>query len=354
MLMNELYHYGVKGMKWGVRRYQYADGSLTPAGRKRYQNTDSYADKVYNMLGSKVKDVVNTARYKVNGKQYVDSYLKKGTSFARIQTSPEFEKFAFYATYKKKDQDKYLGLFGKNLTDRANAAAKAAEKKVKDSGKEEDILEAKLLRDKSDNMKVYQLRLDSTKRLRVPSDENASDITWILLKKDSEFKKNVSASIQDSKDKMKRPTQQILFNQAQRALQKDTSRMTSSEKVAVYKALNLSLTNHNPQEIAAQNRFYGELKKKGYNALLDYNDREYSSYHAKRPMIVFDVDSVRLSSVTEADPKIVNQLYRKYNAERIRKETLASTVGLVSRYGTTKVSEASSYVRRRTNDYLRR
>lgn len=33
---NELYHYGMKGMKWGVRRYQNKDGSLTPAGKKRY------------------------------------------------------------------------------------------------------------------------------------------------------------------------------------------------------------------------------------------------------------------------------------------------------------------------------
>ncbi len=34
--MSELYHYGVKGQKWGVRRYQNEDGSLTPEGKKRY------------------------------------------------------------------------------------------------------------------------------------------------------------------------------------------------------------------------------------------------------------------------------------------------------------------------------
>ena len=33
---SELKHWGILGMKWGVRRYQNADGSLTAAGRKRY------------------------------------------------------------------------------------------------------------------------------------------------------------------------------------------------------------------------------------------------------------------------------------------------------------------------------
>lgn len=45
--MNELYHYGTKGQKWGVRRFQNKDGSLTPQGRKRYGD----GGKVYTISG---------------------------------------------------------------------------------------------------------------------------------------------------------------------------------------------------------------------------------------------------------------------------------------------------------------
>jgi len=42
---NSIYHHGVKGMKWGIRRYQNPDGTLTPEGRKRYFNPDGSLTK---------------------------------------------------------------------------------------------------------------------------------------------------------------------------------------------------------------------------------------------------------------------------------------------------------------------
>ena len=348
-MSDTLTHHGVKGQKWGVRRYQYVDGSLTPAGKKRYSKSESSGFS--KLMNTEVKHLVNSAKTQITGKQYVDGYLKQGTTLARIQTSENFEKFAFYATYKKHDVDEYMGLFGKNLMSRAASEATKAEKNAAASGSEADAKVANELRTKADNTKVYQLKLEAMKKLKIPSDENASDITANLLKED-EFKKNVIASIADSKEKMRRPTQQILFSQAQNALAKDPSKLSSSEKTAIYKALNLSLVNHNPQEIAAQNRFYSELKKKGYNALLDYNDKEYSSYHAKRPMIVFDVDSVKLQSVTEANPKVVDRLYMRYNTERILKDVPSNVFGVIGKLGTKTMSECQSYVDDRLEKYL--
>ena len=42
----ELYHFGIKGQKWGVRRYQNPDGTLTAKGKKRLAKNQQYRDKL--------------------------------------------------------------------------------------------------------------------------------------------------------------------------------------------------------------------------------------------------------------------------------------------------------------------
>ena len=45
---HELYHHGIKGMRWGVRRFQNEDGTLTPEGRARLRGyDDDFPDSEY-------------------------------------------------------------------------------------------------------------------------------------------------------------------------------------------------------------------------------------------------------------------------------------------------------------------
>ena len=46
MSSNELIHHGIKGMRWGVRRYQNKDGTLTKAGRKKMAKLDKEYSKL--------------------------------------------------------------------------------------------------------------------------------------------------------------------------------------------------------------------------------------------------------------------------------------------------------------------
>ena len=69
MTYDELKHYGIKGMKWGVRRFQNADGSLTADGRKRYGSEDMRNVKKQVDNGKNVVDGVKRSKAKAAEKR---------------------------------------------------------------------------------------------------------------------------------------------------------------------------------------------------------------------------------------------------------------------------------------------
>ncbi len=89
---SELYHYGTKGQKWGVRRYQNPDGSLTTAGKLHYAKTSARA--VGYLTG------VGAANY---AKDYYKALYKKANKEAKRTSSSKEE----YRALKSKNRDKY-------------------------------------------------------------------------------------------------------------------------------------------------------------------------------------------------------------------------------------------------------
>lgn len=86
-----LAHHGIKGQKWGVRRYQNDDGTLTPEGRERYlkevdraYNESKYMRKVFKDGADKAYAVLKNNK---NGQDFAKSLREKGARDDEIYTA---------------------------------------------------------------------------------------------------------------------------------------------------------------------------------------------------------------------------------------------------------------------------
>ena len=92
----ELYHYGVKGMKWGVRRYQNSDGTLTSAGKKRARQEYREDNKTAFELGKNATISGHAAARSMKRTVKLENALDK-----RYEKDPEGQKFMTKAMHKR-------------------------------------------------------------------------------------------------------------------------------------------------------------------------------------------------------------------------------------------------------------
>ena len=116
-----LEHHGIKGQKWGLRRYQNSDGTLTEAGRKRYSNEIEKAEDRYLKRISKSRPrSTNVTRFKAS---VINKEVTKTKEFKNYRTaSDELDKYGIdhksdfnqkeYARLKNK-HDKALDAYNK-------------------------------------------------------------------------------------------------------------------------------------------------------------------------------------------------------------------------------------------------
>lgn len=381
IINGELYHHGIKGQRWGIRRYQNPDGSLTNAGRARYLGSESFhrgptikelqkdpdvkkrqeevrkarkdlqaakdewnsatkgghlrndeATKNYVRANNKLifakedlRDEKAKKRMEADSREKSKRRLKFEEEYkAKGMTSEE----AALAAYKRERVEKALKIAAGVAVTAAVAygASKYVENNVdriikadvtlsrvatSDTASVQDAFYAVFSKNKSDVNKysglyakqltegrygqihknVYEKTIRATGDLKLASRKSAMKTLQKLVDDDPKYKMDL-----------------INVLSAHGNFAEANALIDGKVTTRVYERMNQTLGSTAKNTDIAK-RFYDTLSSEGYNAIKDVNDKKFSGFMTKTPLIVFNakskvsVDDVRRLSKSEIDAK---------------------------------------------------
>lgn len=261
-----LSHHGILNQKWGVRHgppYPLSGGDYSPA--------------------QKVAVYKHDMRYNsTNNKKHFDEIIKADKdTLSTLSHDPNRLKGAdmFFAAYNKVDKHQYNALFNRK------APRPIYDKNGNEIG--------------TGNFLKYRINTNVKQDMKVASEDSGAKAFTKLYNTDRDFYNFV-------KDRMKSlyPEDKYVFKGYRESfkvvdrLRNPNYKPSEKDVKTMYRLFNYVIPNDGggnarvaKDVLNQRTKFFNELKKMGYGAVLDTNDSLYGGFHAKSPIIVFDMEN---------------------------------------------------------------
>ena len=274
-MYNELYHHGILGQKWGQKNgppYPLSGGSFSR----------SEAEKIYEERKKKKNSIYN--------KKHFDKVIEKGKNISTLSYDENRTKDAdmFFAAYDKTDKYKYMADFNKK------AESPVTDEKGNVIG----------------TSKCYKYKISNVAKsdIKVASEDSGAEAFKKLYQSNRDFYNYVTdpsrmASLFDkTKYRFKgyREAGIVLHK-----MRKKEEYIPSEKEVnTLYRMFNYCIPSDGrgnaraAKDVRTQRaKFFKELKKNGYGAVLDVNDAMYGGFKTNAPVIIFDASQIVPSSI---------------------------------------------------------
>ncbi len=287
----ELYHHGVKGQKWGVRRYQNANGSLTAAGKKRIQQREP--DDIVIKKGSQLNNVGSKEKLKLRGGVTAGIAIVPGGAVIYPRKRSDNEKKLFvYKEDDSHDKNVYEGAFTKYIRSR----------------------------DRTDN--IFKQKFENIDDLVSPSAQRRAELFVDTYRKNPKlYSKILNRTDDNAKNSMARG---VNYSPGLKAFigktKYDKNTSDADLKKYGYGLFNMGNEWTDRLTVKGNNKYYKTLKKRGYNALIDDNNAGiYNDAHS--PLIVLDakkylknIGNERLTTeyMNDAEQRLRSYMKKKY------------------------------------------